>query len=331
MGFGNGGGSPRPAGRSTTSEENDMGDKKDIYVSTEELYKQQIKCASSKFNNREIMIWGTRTKGKLAKDVMNQLGISCKCFISSRPKTDTYCGLPLCTPGILNPKRHYVFLTTANSEVLYDLLNRGFQDEEKDFLYLQSGEWHDDIVYDGCPVGRGTYGFASLRIERDLGKYVKRIGRYCSINGTAKVWENHVLDWVTTHPILDSEEFVPPACRQMREKVYAMHAEKEKRNPPIEIGNDVWIGSNVVILSGVTIGDGAILAAGAVVTKNVPPYAIVGGVPAKVIRYRFPPQIVESLLRIKWWDWTVEEFEANFELLYDPELLCKTFDRQYSS
>lgn len=308
-----------------------MEGRKSVYMSTEDLYKQQIEFAFSKFNNREIVIWGTRTKGRLAKVVMDQLGVSCKCFISSRPKTDTCFGLPLYTPEILHPDKHYVFLTTANSEVLHDLLSRGFQDGGKDFLYLQYGQWHDDFVYNGCPVGRGTYGFESLRAERDLGKYVKGIGRYCSINGSAKVWENHVLGWVTTHPILDSEEFVPPACKKMREKAHDMHREKERSNPPVEIGNDVWIGSNAVILCGVKIGDGAVIAAGAVVTKNVPPYGVVGGVPAKIIRYRFPPHIVASLLRIKWWDWTMEEFEANFELLYDPELFCRIFDEQYSS
>jgi len=79
------------------------------------------------------------------------------------------------------------------------------------------------------------------------------------------------------------------------------------------IGNDVWIGANAIILQGVTIGDGAIVAAGAVVTKDVPPYAIVGGVPAKVIKYRFPDSTIVKLLEIKWWDkpeeWILENVE----------------------
>lgn len=70
-----------------------------------------------------------------------------------------------------------------------------------------------------------------------------------------------------------------------------------------EIGNDVWIGKNVLIKGGITIGDGAIIGMGSVVTKDVPPYSIVGGVPAKIIRKRFSQTEIDALLKIKWWNW----------------------------
>lgn len=76
------------------------------------------------------------------------------------------------------------------------------------------------------------------------------------------------------------------------------------------IGNDVWIGHGVIVLPGVKIGDGAVLAAGAVVTKDVPPYTIVGGVPAKIIRERFSRPIAEQLAAIAWWDWPFETIMA---------------------
>ncbi|MBW4360340.1 CatB-related O-acetyltransferase [Flavobacterium sp. NAS39] len=79
----------------------------------------------------------------------------------------------------------------------------------------------------------------------------------------------------------------------------------------IKIGNDVWIGTHSVILSGVTIGNGAIIASNSVVTTDVPPYAIVGGSPAKILKYRFDNEVIDKLKIIKWWDWDVEKIEAN--------------------
>ena len=88
----------------------------------------------------------------------------------------------------------------------------------------------------------------------------------------------------------------------------------------ITVGNDVWIGYEAVILAGVTIGDGAIIAARAVVTRDVPPYTIVGGVPAKPIRLRFPPQTAETLLKLRWWDWPVDRIAAKLAAIQAGDL-----------
>jgi hypothetical protein len=84
----------------------------------------------------------------------------------------------------------------------------------------------------------------------------------------------------------------------------------------IRIGNDVWIGANATILSGVTIGDGAVVAAGSVVVKPVPPYAIVGGVPAMIIKYRFPSETIARLIHVAWWEWPHTLIEKNKDLFY---------------
>lgn len=81
----------------------------------------------------------------------------------------------------------------------------------------------------------------------------------------------------------------------------------------IVIGNDVWIGYNAIIMSGVKVGDGAIIGTRAIVTNDVPPYTIVGGIPAKVIKKRFSDDIILKLLKIKWWDWPVEKIQANIK------------------
>jgi len=82
----------------------------------------------------------------------------------------------------------------------------------------------------------------------------------------------------------------------------------------VSVGNDVWIGERAMIMGGVTIGDGAVVGAGAVVTKDVPPYAIVGGVPAKIIRYRFPPELIDELERLHWWLMGEEDLKKNIHL-----------------
>lgn len=88
----------------------------------------------------------------------------------------------------------------------------------------------------------------------------------------------------------------------------------------IVIGNDVWIGFEAVIMAGVTIGDGAIIGARAVVTKDVPPYSIVGGVPAKIIRKRFSDDVIEKLLKLKWWDWPDERIKKNIAAIQSGRL-----------
>jgi virginiamycin A acetyltransferase len=96
-------------------------------------------------------------------------------------------------------------------------------------------------------------------------------------------------------------------------------------NGPIIIGNDVWIGANATILSGVTIGDGAVIAANALVTKDVSPYAIVGGVPASLLRYRFSQPVIDILLQTKWWNWDEQRIKLNRHIFsadtIDEELL----------
>lgn len=130
------------------------------------------------------------------------------------------------------------------------------------------------------------------------------IGNFCSIaRGTAIQEHNHDADCITTYFI---------KYRIFEEK-YGMDAISKG---PVSIGNDVWIGTQSTILTGVTIGDGAIIAANSVVSKDVPPYAIVGGTPAKILRYRFSDEIVAMLLDIKWWNWDIERIKRNKDLFY---------------
>ena len=132
------------------------------------------------------------------------------------------------------------------------------------------------------------------------------IGKLCSIACGAKFLfnsANHTLSSLSTYPFpLFFEEWG-------LEKKDVTKAWDNKGD--IVIGNDVWIGYEAVILAGVTIGDGAIIGTRAVVTKDVPPYTIVGGVPAKPIKRRFPEEVISALLEIQWWNWSEERIARN--------------------
>lgn len=136
------------------------------------------------------------------------------------------------------------------------------------------------------------------------------IGKFCSIACGAKFLfnsANHTLSSLSTYPFpLFFEEW-------NLEKKDVTKSWDNKGN--IIIGNDVWIGYEAVILAGVTIGDGAIIGTRAVVTKDVPPYTIVGGVPAKPIKKRFSEEIISKLLDIQWWNWSDEKIAKNIKAI----------------
>lgn len=143
------------------------------------------------------------------------------------------------------------------------------------------------------------------------------IGKFCSIACGAKFIfnsANHALGSLSTYPFpIFFEE-------------WGLGAEEEQiagawdNKGDIVIGNDVWLGYEAIVLAGVTIGDGAIIGARAVVNKDVPPYTIVGGVPAKPIRKRFEEEVIRRLLALKWWDWPRERIAANLTAIQQGEI-----------
>lgn len=140
------------------------------------------------------------------------------------------------------------------------------------------------------------------------------IGKFCSIACGAKFLMNSA-----NHTLQSLSSYTFPLFYEAWE--HGLHPREAWDNKgDIVIGNDVWIGYEAVILAGVTVGDGAIIGARAVVTKDVPPYTIVGGVPAKPIRKRFSEEIIVTLLEIKWWDWPLEKIAANINYLHSGNI-----------
>ena len=140
----------------------------------------------------------------------------------------------------------------------------------------------------------------------DVGIMWAEIGKYCCIARRVEIGGNE-------HNYRAASMMPTYRLKMKLSGKLALHPNEEL----IRIGNDVWIGAGAIIARkpGLTIGDGAVIGSGAVVTKSVPPYAIVAGVPAKVIKYRFPQPVIDKLLELRWWDWDKEKILANWPLL----------------
>lgn len=127
---------------------------------------------------------------------------------------------------------------------------------------------------------------------------VKAIGRFCSIALDVVIGDGfHSTNWVSTHPFQWGKS---PFPKEYFDDIEIPRTEGDSKKSVV-IGHDVWLGSGCQIMRGVTVGHGAIIGAGCIVTKDVPPYAIVGGVPGKIIKYRFSEEIIAKLLELQWW------------------------------
>jgi len=288
-----------------------------------------IKCA----RGRKLFIYGAGERGKRLLNDMSEYNLKISGFIDKRAaEIQTFCDCPVLPPSKLNVNTQYVLLSLSNIEIISILTEAGFKGIDYCFMHEIDLYSKEDFFYKGCKIGRYTYGYKGLLEYQPI---ANSIGRYCSINDSARIWNNHPNEYITTSPILDSQIFASyPEFLKRRQfcekygKYFNNHRYENspiRNNESVEIGNDVWIGANVIILPGVKISDGAILAAGAVVTKNVDPYYIVGGVPAKTIKKRFNDEEIKKMLKIAWWNWPHEIIEKNIELFYQPEKFIEKF------
>jgi acetyltransferase-like isoleucine patch superfamily enzyme len=164
--------------------------------------------------------------------------------------------------------------------------------------------------YPKYKIGKHTYGdivIHGMGVD-NLGNNYVEIGDYCSLaNGLQlQLGGNHDTASVSSYPFLDGTK---PFDRQ-----YGIY-----------IGSDVWTGLGVIIRHGVTVGSGSVIGLGSIVLHDVPPYAIVAGNPAKLIRYRFSPSIISKLLVIKWWDWDYETIMSRLPEFEDVESFCDRY------
>ena len=174
------------------------------------------------------------------------------------------------------------------------------------FIYLFIYYNKYDNFDNNTLIGKHTYGNPILFWENSNAHL--EIGNFCSIGINVKIYlgGNHNIDWITTYPF-------GHVNKSVFNNFDGIGHPSTKGN--VIIGNDVWIAENVTIMSGVTIGDGAVIANNSHVVKNVEPYSIVGGNPAKLIKYRFTKDQIDKLLSIKWWYWDDNKINENTPLL----------------
>jgi len=160
-----------------------------------------------------------------------------------------------------------------------------------------------DLLGDRYRIGDHTYGKPRV-VSWGEGSSLM-IGKYCSISANVVIFlgSEHRTEWISTYPF--------PYIWEEAKSIKGHPATKGN----VVIGNDVWIGFGTTILSGVTIGDGAAIGACSLVIRDVPPYAIVAGNPAQVLRHRFDAETIQKLLKIRWWDWPDEKVKENVHLI----------------
>lgn len=196
------------------------------------------------------------------------------------------------------------------------------------YLY---GKFFKKIVRGKCVINSDIHKTAKVNsgstiVDSKIGRYSYtcyddeivncEIGQFCSISDEVVIGgAEHPMEWVSTSPVFQNVKHSGP-----NKKFSEFDFEGIKKTV---VGNDVWIGKRAIIKAGVTISDGAVVGNGAVVTKDVPPYAVVAGVPAKVIKYRFDDETIQALLQSEWWNMTDEELGKYAHLIKDPIAFTK--------
>jgi aminocyclitol acetyltransferase len=274
-----------------------------------------------KANGRLPVIWGIDETSKRFNLVLKTKNIEIPFFVSDMHKDNPKCaGKPVVPFSELDSAKHFVFCNSNKDFIVKRLLDKNFTDN--DYAYIGKNHLKYDYLYRGVPIGKWSFGLGVL--NNCIGKTskfdcIESIGRYGSCNGKAYMNIDHKQLLSINHEF--NYEVTKSCSPASGPKDFLLMENK------IKIGHDVWIGANTFINASKvkSIGNGAIIAAGAVVLDDVPPYAIVGGVKAKVLKYRFSPRQIEILERVNWYDWDDEKINENKECFLDYNLFFEKF------
>ena len=236
--------------------------------------------------------------------------------------------LRIYAPGeVYDPAKDYVVVEEKGREAAPVLAAAGFRafedwyDQSDPYMWGLPVDWK----YFGASIGRGSF-YNSRDFSFAASIFFERVGRMTSINETAYFHHDHPLNMMGTGRF--QQFFSPENQRKYYERVRE-DPHVVNKGEKLIIGSDVWIGANAFINVSRcrSIGDGAIVAAGAVVNGDVPPFAVVGGTPARVLKYRFSPEEIKVLQRVRWWDWDRETMDRHADELLDPKKFFAVFGK----
>lgn len=277
------------------------------------------------YMKKQIIIYGI---GKYGKELYNFIKdkVYIPYIIDQYNNNKNYYDTPIKDfDCIKNEKIHLntkvIITTTTNAnDIAKSLYSLGFTNVQllRDSIYnhIQSPIYTDNIFANHKAfkkIGKHTFGRPIITNWGETNSKIT-IGNFCSIGNNVNIVlaGEHATQYISTYPFTSLPTIWQETINIKNQTMYS--------KGDVVIGHDVWIGNNVTILSGVHIGSGAVIAAGAVVTKDVEPYAIFGGVPAKCIRKRFKDKDIKKLLGIQWWLWDDEKIKKNMNFFYSDNI-----------
>ncbi|WP_019851154.1 CatB-related O-acetyltransferase [Desulfitobacterium sp. PCE1] len=274
-----------------------------------------------RLRGRKLVIYGIGLIGFEALTIIELIGnMRVDSFADRKADTVNFAfGRTVISKHSLSPKEHYCVIAPPNyfSQIATELNEIGYSKNDDYCSYSELR--NSGVVFDGVPLGKHTNGFSAYAdcLGHTTKDYIESIGSFCSINKTAFMGADHNFLLSTSHEVFRLNKL----GKQRMPGGAAVSANR------VSIGSDVWIGANTFINASKvkTIGDGAVIATGAVVIEDVPPYAIVAGVPAKVKKYRFSPEQIDILLRVRWWEWSDDDIASHSDLFYDYSLFFERY------